>query len=179
VTPQVLFRAVSGVVILVTPLGHLAIATLTAATLAYRRRSAVWCLSGAVLPDLIDKPLAAAGLVEVAHTVGHSVVILALGGLALALRRGRPPAGRALWAGWAGHVGADLLVAYPRFLVNYGWPLLDARPTPDVPVVAYWVEYALGPLGALELLAACTAAVVVGRTRRHSTEIDRPPESPP
>lgn len=159
----------------VTPLGHLAIAALTATARAYRRRLVAWCLAGAMLPDLIDKPLAAAGLVEVAHTAGHSVVVLAAAGGVLALRPGWPPAGRALWAGWTGHVGADLVVAYPRFVINYAWPLLEARPTPDVPVVAYWVEYALGPLGALELVLVVIAAVVGLRVGRGRTGTDQPP----
>jgi hypothetical protein len=65
---------------------------------------------GAVLPDLIDKPLVAAGVVPVSHSVGHSVVVVGLGaGLVLAWPRLRDAA--PLVVGWVGHIGADLVVA--------------------------------------------------------------------
>jgi hypothetical protein len=147
----------------VTPLGHLAVSVLLARVAGLDdRRAFALVLAGAVLPDLVDKPLAAVGAVPVAHTVGHSVVVLAGAALAVAgVARLRPAA--PLVVGWAGHVAADLVVAYPRFLVNYAWPLVAPRPTPDGSAVAYWVEYALGPLGALELLLAAGAALTLRR----------------
>jgi hypothetical protein len=133
----------------VTPLGHAAVAFLTARGLSLSRRATGLCLLGAALPDLIDKPLVALGVVEVAHTVGHSVLVvgaLGVGVAILSLERGWP-----LLAGWIGHVAADLVVAYPRFLRNYAWPVLAPQPTPDDPIVAYWLEYASGPLFGLEV----------------------------
>lgn len=133
----------------VTPLGHLAVSVLLARTRGYTGRALGCCLAGAVVPDLVDKPLAALGVVPVTHSLGHSVVVLALvAGVVVAHRRVRGAA--PFVVGWAGHVAADLVVAYPTFLVNYGWPLLAPRPTPDDPIVAYWLEYAIGPLGVLE-----------------------------
>lgn len=151
----------------VTPLGHLAVSVLLARARGYTDRAFGRCLVGAVGPDLVDKPLVALGVVPVAHSVGHSVVVLGLAAgviVALPRLRGWFP----LIVGWAGHVAADLIVAYPKFLVNYAWPLLAPRPTPDDPVVAYWVEYALGPLGVLEA-AVVVAGLVAARRIRHRT----------
>lgn len=147
-----------------TPLGHLAIAVLLARSQGYAGRALGLCLAGAIAPDLIDKPLLALGVAPVSHTVGHSVLVVA--GLAVVvlvhpwLRPAAP-----LVVGWAGHVGADLIVAYPKFVVNYAWPLLNTRPTPDDPFITYWLEYAAGPLGALEA-SLVVAAVVVLYTRK-------------
>jgi len=58
--------------------------------------------------------------------------------------------------------------------VNYAWPILDVRPTPDDPLLAYWLEYAAGPLGLLEA-SLVVAAVVVLYTRpdrRNPSETD-------
>jgi hypothetical protein len=77
------------------------------------------------------------------------------------LRRGWVP----LLVGWTGHVATDLVVAYPTFLVNCAWSLRGPRPTPDGPVVAYWLEYALGALGKLE-----AAVVVAVRQLRRSDD---------
>jgi len=147
----------------VTPFGHLAIAVLLAYGWGYTDRALALCLAGAVVPDLIDKPLLAAGVVPVSHSVGHSaLVVTGLAVAVLALPRLRPAA--PLVVGWAGHVGADLIVAYPKFVMNYAWPILEVRPTPDDPFVAYWLEYAAGPLGFLEA-SLVVAAIVVCYTR--------------
>jgi hypothetical protein len=148
----------------VTPLGHLAVSVLLVRARGYAGRAAAGCLAGAVLPDLIDKPLVALGVVPVAHSVGHSVVVLGALAAAVALVPRLRPAGPLL-VGVAGHVAADLVVAYPTFLVNYAWPLLAPRPTPDDPVVAYWLEYAAGPLGALELALVAAGLVALARHR--------------
>jgi hypothetical protein len=142
----------------VTPLGHLAVSFLLGRARAYTGRSFALCLAGAFLPDLVDKPLVALGVTPVAHSVGHSVFLVALGAAVVptwSRLRGATP----LVVGWAGHVAADLIVAYPTFLVNYGWPLLEPRPTPDEGFVAYWLAYAASPVGAVE------AAVVVAAIR--------------
>lgn len=152
---------------MVTPFGHLAVSLLLARACGYTSRGLALCLAGAVLPDLIDKPLVAAGVVPVAHSVGHSVVVVGLGA-GVVLARPRLRGATPLVVGWIGHVGADLVVAYPRFLVNYAWPLLTPRPTPDDPLVAYWLEYALGPLGVVE--ASLVVAAVVVQLRRISVE---------
>jgi hypothetical protein len=150
----------------VTPLGHLAISVLLVHARRYAGRAAALCLAGAVVPDLVDKPLVAAGVVDVSHTVGHSVPVLGVAaGATAALPAVRPAA--PLVAGWAAHVAADLVVAYPRFLVNYAWPLLAPRPTPDDPLVAYWLEYAAGPLGAFEASLVVLAGVLLSRRGLH------------
>jgi hypothetical protein len=139
----------------VTPFGHVAISLLLARSFEADRRALALCLFGGIAPDLIDKPLFALELVPVAHTVGHSVLLVAVLAAVAVYNRALVP----LALGWAGHVAADLVVAYPRFLVNYAWPLLESRPTPDDPFLTYWIEYALGPLGALEVVLVATALV--------------------
>lgn len=67
----------------VTPFGHLAVSVFLASGLGYADRALALCLAGAIVPDLIDKPLLALGVVPVSHSVGHSV--LAVAGLAVAV----------------------------------------------------------------------------------------------
>lgn len=143
-----------------TPFGHLAVSVLLSRPFGADRRALALCLAGAVVPDLVDKPLFALELAPVAHTVGHSVLTVGLLALVAARYRALAP----LAVGWAGHVAADLVVAYPKFLVNYAWPLLEPRPTPDDPFLAYWVDYAASGFGALEVLLVA-AALVAGYRR--------------
>lgn len=63
-------------------------------------------------------------------------------------------------AGW-GHVSADLFVAYPTFLVNYTWPLLETRPTSDVSLSVYWTAYAVSGLGLVEGLCILAAVLLL------------------
>lgn len=96
----------------------------------------------------------------ITHTIGHSVLMVGLAtGIVLIRPRLRPIV--SVIIGWAGHIGADLIVAYPKFLVNYFWPVLAVRPTPDDPFLAYWLEYATSPLGALEAAAVVAAAAML------------------
>lgn len=154
-----------------TPFGHLAIAALLARLCRYDDRAFALCVAGAVAPDLVDKPLFAFDAVPVAHTVGHSVVVLGVA-VALAAVGGRLRTVGPFLVGWAGHVGADLVVAYPKFLVNYAWPVLEQRPTPEDPFLAYWLEYAVGPLGVLEAGLVVSGVVAFVRWRRLRTADD-------
>ncbi len=151
-----------------TPFGHLAVSVLLSRPFDPNRRALALCLAGAVVPDLVDKPLFALELVPVAHTIGHSVLTVAL--FALVAARYRPLA--PLVVGWAGHVAADLVVAYPAFLVNYAWPLLEPRPTPDDAFLAYWLEYAASGLGALEAVLVAAALVASYRRGLHRLALD-------
>ncbi|WP_251342661.1 metal-dependent hydrolase [Haloplanus halophilus] len=106
------------------------------------RASPRWLVAGAALPDVVDKPLAAAGVVDLYHTVGHSGVTLALAvPVALVGRRGV-----ALWVGWLSHLLLDAL----HLVVNgraddvpfLGWPLTEpATPLglPPVEFVGYYL----------------------------------------
>lgn len=145
-----------------TPLGHLAAALLAVRGAGFDRRQSHLCLLGALLPDIVDKPLWRAGVFVTGHTVGHSVIILCIiaGFLAVAPRL-RVVAPVVL--GQATHIGGDLIVAYPLFLRNFAWPLLTQRPTPDGSPVQYWVNYATSGTGAVELTLVVAAAAVLVR----------------
>jgi hypothetical protein len=141
----------------VSPLGHLALAVLAARIAGYRGRAAAVLLVGAFLPDLVDKPLGALGLVPSFHTVGHSVFVLAaVGAVCIATGRGRP-----LALGWLSHLFGDLPLAIPRYLDHYVWPALAPPAPPAEPVRGYVVGYATSPAFAAELLLAGLAFVLV------------------
>ncbi|MDZ7745479.1 MAG: metal-dependent hydrolase [Halobacteriales archaeon] len=105
---------------------HLVIAWLLARA---RGLSVVAAVVGAMLPDLVDKPLASAGVVELFHTVGHTALLAPLFGL-LALRSDR---WLAFAVGWASHLAADALHIVvngrPSDALFLGWPLVEP-PTP-------------------------------------------------
>jgi hypothetical protein len=154
----------------VTPLGHLAVATLASRGAGYDATGLRLCLFGALLPDLIDKPLFALGIVRVSHTVGHSVVGLAVAAVVATRYRALAP----VVVGWATHVAADLVVAYPVFVVNYAWPVLTGVKPPAMSRVAYWSRYATGPLFALELVAVALVVVTApGGPRRWARDAFR------
>jgi len=152
----------------VTPFGHLALSVLLSRPFGADRRALALCLAGAVVPDLVDKPLFALELVPVAHTVGHSVLTVGLLGLVAARYRVLAP----VVVGWASHVAADLVVAYPKFLVNYAWPVLGPRPTPDDAFLAYWIDYAASGFGAVEALLVGAALVSAYRRGLHWVALD-------
>jgi hypothetical protein len=73
--------------------------------------------AGALLPDLVDKPLAwQFGVLEGGRTLAHSLFLavpLSVAAVVLAVRRGRPRLGLAFAAGYLLHLPGDLL---PEFL---------------------------------------------------------------
>jgi len=116
--------------------GHIGIGYLTYAVL---RRLAGWSppgtavlvavIAGALLPDLVDKPLAwGMGVLPAGRSLGHSlitasIVIAVL--LPVAVRYGRTKEGVALSVGWLSHISAD---AYTEILAHGStssvfWPL--------------------------------------------------------
>ena len=146
----------------VTPLGHLAAAVIASDYLDHDRRATALCLAGAVVPDLVDKTAWRLGFAETGHTLGHSVVtVTAVAVVVTAVDTARPL--RPVLPGYAAHVVADIGVAYPRFVGNYAWPLLDQRPTPDVSPVSYWVRYAVSTPGVVEATIVVVGVVVVAR----------------
>ncbi|MFB6255346.1 MAG: metal-dependent hydrolase [Haloplanus sp.] len=130
-----------------SPLGHLALGALAVRLGGYRGRAAACCLLGAFLPDLVDKPLGALGVVPSFHTVGHSVLVLGGAvGVVYLLGRGRP-----LLLGWASHLVGDLPLAVPVYLDHYVWPVLAPSAPPAEPVRGYVLGYATSPAFAAEL----------------------------
>lgn len=96
------------------------------------RETAVVAL-GALLPDLVDKPLAwQFGLLEGGRTLGHSLFIavpLSVVAVVVAARRGRPRLGVAFAAGYLLHLPGDLLPDYLRTgelgVGTLLWPVTD------------------------------------------------------
>jgi hypothetical protein len=131
----------------VSPLGHLALGVLAARLCGHRGRAAAPVLVGAVLPDLLDKPLGVLGVVPSYHTVGHSLLVL----VAAAALVGRGDRGRPLLLGWASHLAGDLPLAVPAYLDHYVWPVLAPPAPPTGPVRGYVIGYATSPAAAVEL----------------------------
>ncbi|MFB6167545.1 MAG: metal-dependent hydrolase [Haloferacaceae archaeon] len=145
-----------------TPAGHLAAAVIASDHLDHDRRATALCLAGAVIPDLVDKTAWRLGLVETGHTLAHSVVtVTAVAVVLTAVDAARPL--RPVLPGYAAHVVADVGVAYPRFVVNYAWPLLEQRPTPDASPVGYWVRYAVSAPGVAEAAIVVAGVAIVAR----------------
>ncbi|ESS05283.1 MAG: putative membrane-bound metal-dependent hydrolase (DUF457) [uncultured archaeon A07HB70] len=147
-----------------TPAGHLAAAVIASDYLDYDRRATALCLAGAVVPDLVDKTAWRLGLAETGHTLAHSVfTVAAVAVIVTAVDAARPL--RPVFPGYAAHVVADVGVAYPRFVVNYAWPVLEQQPTPDVSPVGYWVRYAVSAPGVAEAAIVVAGIGVVARRR--------------
>lgn len=104
-------------------------------------RPSVWVILGTGLPDVIDKPLAIAGVTELFHTAGHSA--LALVALAVAVRI--DPRGVALWIGWASHISMDatqmILNGRPTDTQFLLWPVVKHVPVINLPPVEFFLRY--------------------------------------
>lgn len=129
------------------------------------RWSTMWVVVGAALPDLVDKPLALAGAVDLYHSVGHSLVLAAVL-LPLAARDGR---GTAALVGWASHLLLDAVhvvvngrAADAAFL---GWPLVVPPSPPALGPVAFARVYVGTPAFVLDLAiwAALAWTLLAGR----------------
>lgn len=105
---------------------HLLVATVLARA---RGLPVLMTVVGTALPDLIDKPLASSGVVELFHTVGHTALLFPLA-VVIALT-GRH--GMALALGWALHLLMDTLHIVingrPTDALFLFWPLV-VPPTP-------------------------------------------------
>lgn len=152
---------------------HLAVAYVTARRLGL---SVPWTVLGAVLPDLVDKPLGRLGETDRYHSVAHSVV-----GVGLTLGASdRARAVRSVWAGWATHLGADAagMAANGRYrdLAFLLWPVARERRYSEMPadlVLPGTRSYFRSPAFVLELTVWLAAArTAAGRSPTFSERGD-------
>jgi len=98
-------------------------------------------VAGAALPDLVDKPAAMVGLVDLYQTAGHSLLLLVAGFVVVFVRRSWTP----FWLGWASHLTLDaahmLLNGRPADLRFLAWPVVEHVPAVDLPPVAFFLSY--------------------------------------
>lgn len=105
------------------------------------RLSTPWLVAGAAAPDVLDKPLAMAGLVDLYHSVGHSVLLsLLLAPLALYSR-----AGLAAAVGWTSHLLLDavhvVINGRPDDVLSLAWPLAAPADPFALPPAPFVVQY--------------------------------------
>lgn len=102
-----------------------------------------WVVAGAALPDLLDKPMAIAGVTDLYHSVGHSLLALAAFTVLVAVRREEPAV--SVWIGWASHLCLDavhvILNGRPDDVRFLAWPVVVHTPAVDLPPVAFAVHY--------------------------------------
>jgi hypothetical protein len=98
-------------------------------------------VAGAALPDLTDKPAATLGVVDLYQSAGHSLALLAVGFLAIYVRREWTP----FWLGWASHLLLDalhmLLNGRPSDVLFLAWPAIEHTPAVDLPPLAFAEHY--------------------------------------
>ncbi|WP_435098061.1 metal-dependent hydrolase [Halorubrum sp. N11] len=127
--------------------------------------SAGWLVVGAALPDVVDKPLGALGVVDTYHSVGHTVLLVPLA-VALAVRHRH---GLALAVGWGSHLALDAF----HVVVNgrasdalfLAWPVLIRSDPLAIPPGEFARFYVGSASFYVELLLWLAAVLIVSRSR--------------
>jgi len=133
-------------------------------------------IAGAALPDVLDKPLAMAGVFELYQTVGHSLLVLVVAGVSVTVgRSGRlRELGVALWVGWASHLVLDavhmIVNGRPADVRFLGWPLLRHVPAVQLPPVEFAFHYLWTPSFFLEAAAWIGVGLLLATDRLDATE---------
>lgn len=117
-----------------------------------RDLSVTWVVVGAAAPDIIDKPLATAGLVDLYHSIGHSLLpILGISVVVLVRREWV-----ALWVGWASHLLLDAshmaINGRPEDVRFLAWPVIKHTPEVNLPPLEFFVYYVGTPSFYVELV---------------------------
>jgi hypothetical protein len=98
-------------------------------------------VAGAALPDLVDKPAAMVGLVDLYQSAGHSLLALVVGFAVVFSCRAWTP----FWLGWASHLLLDafhmLLNGRPEDVLFLVWPAIEHTPAVDLPPLDFFVYY--------------------------------------
>ena len=127
------------------------------------RLSPLWLVVGAAIPDVVDKPLGTLGVTTLFHSVGHSLVLVAVM-VPLALWRRE---GLAVATGWASHLALDALHVVvngrPEDALFLLWPLVLPPDPLGIPPGEFFWYYLGSPSFYLELLIWGTLAVVLAR----------------
>ena len=141
---------------------------LLAAAIAGRESplSTPWLVVGAAVPDVVDKPLGLLGVVDLYHTVGHSVLVLAV--LAPAAMFNRTV--RAVVVGWGVHLALDavhvIVNGRPADVLSLAWPVTGSPDPLNIPPGSFAVYYAGSPSFFLELVLWLFAGLLVLRDVR-------------
>lgn len=147
------------------------------------RLPTAWVVAGAALPDLVDKPLAMAGLVPTYHSVVHSV-LFGLGfvvALSLARRTERLPSTERIGAamlGWGSHLGADALHitlnGRPGNAVFLLWPVVSSWDSIDIGPGRFFMQYIGTTSFYLELVIWLCVGVLLVRDGRPDADLPSP-----
>jgi hypothetical protein len=125
------------------------------------RLSTAWLVVGAGAPDVIDKPLALFGAVDLYHSVGHSMLLVVVF-VPITLYSA---AGLAAAIGWGSHLLLDALHVVvngrPADVLSLAWPVV-APPDPlALPPGSFVLQYVGTPSFLLEAGLWLLAGVVV------------------
>ncbi|RQG99649.1 metal-dependent hydrolase [Natrarchaeobius oligotrophus] len=115
---------------------------------------------GAALPDLLDKPLWLAGVVDVGRTVGHSLLFavpLVAAVWLLARSRGRAALGVAFAIGYLSHVATDI----PWHVLSGDYHELGFLLWPITPMPEYTGTKSLGRVAGFEVTTLWLEAVIL------------------
>ncbi|MFC7187060.1 metal-dependent hydrolase [Halorubrum yunnanense] len=127
--------------------------------------SVPWLVAGATLPDAVDKPLGALGVVDTYHSVGHSALLAPLA-VAVAARHRH---GLAVAVGWGSHLALDTLhiVVNGRAgnAVSLAWPVLKKPDPLGIPPGEFARFYVGTPSFYLEVAIWLTAILLAFRWR--------------
>lgn len=116
----------------------------------YMEAPVLWVVVGAGLPDVIDKPLAMVGIVDLYHTIGHSLLAVLLLGV-VAIKGGM---WLGLWIGWVSHLALDavqmIVNGRPEDIAFLLWPFVHHVPAVQLPPVEFVLYYVGTPSFFLE-----------------------------